>query len=167
MGWGVLRDAMAGELSGLFLPIAATETTVPNAGQALPQSPSVGLAVVIAALLVGMGAVVVRRHDFGRQSPDHPEARDRTGRVRAQRRDRRGDGPRTDADHIEALLDDGGGRMRQTAIVQVTGWSKSKVSLLLSEMEADGRVRKVRIGRENLVLLPGAEPDVVLGDADG
>lgn len=167
MARGVLWVAAAGEPSGFRLPVAVTETTVQNAGRALPQSPSLGFAVVIAALLVGIGAAVVRRHDFGHETADHPGNADRADPERDSRGECSRDMPRTDADHIEALLGDQGGRMRQTGIVQATGWSKSKVSLLLTEMEAEGRIRKVRIGRENLILLPGTEPDAVLGDADG
>jgi uncharacterized membrane protein len=49
--------------------------------------------------------------------------------------------------------------MRQVAIVEETDWSKSKVSMLLSEMEAEGRISKLRIGRENIVSLDGQEPE--------
>lgn len=167
MDRGVLWAAAAGEPSGTLLPIAVTETTVQNAGRTIPQSPSVGFAVVIAALLVGIGAAVVRHHDSGHEAATHQEAPDRSEAEQDSRGERTEDVPRTDASLIEGLLDDQGGRMRQTEIVHATGWSKSKVSLLLKEMEAAGRIRKVRIGRENLVLLPGAEPDAVLGDDDG
>jgi uncharacterized membrane protein len=49
--------------------------------------------------------------------------------------------------------------MRQVSIVEATDWSKSKVSMLLSEMESEERVSKLRIGRENIVSLNGYEPD--------
>ena len=47
------------------------------------------------------------------------------------------------------------GRVKQVELVELTGWSKSTVSRLLSELEADGALNRVRIGRCNLVLLPG------------
>jgi len=65
----------------------------------------------------------------------------------------------SDDDRVRQLLEDNGGRMKQTKIVEATEWSKSKVSMLLSEMEDDGEVTKLRVGRENIVSLPGAEPD--------
>ncbi|MCU4719224.1 DUF7343 domain-containing protein [Halapricum hydrolyticum] len=65
----------------------------------------------------------------------------------------------SDADRVEALLEDRGGRMRQSEIVEETDWSKSKVSMLLSDMEDDGEITKLRVGRENIVSLPGHEPD--------
>ena len=49
--------------------------------------------------------------------------------------------------------------MKQVDIVEETDWSKSKVSMLLSDMEDDGEVSKLRVGRENIVSLTGHEPD--------
>ncbi len=45
--------------------------------------------------------------------------------------------------------------MRQADIVSDTGWSDAKVSQLLSKMAQDDRVEKLRLGRENLISLPG------------
>jgi hypothetical protein len=73
--------------------------------------------------------------------------------------------PVTDEGRVVHLLTESGGRMRQHEIVEATDWSKSKVSRLLSRMAEEGQVRKVRLGRENLVTLPDAEPDVVRGDS--
>ncbi len=64
----------------------------------------------------------------------------------------------SDEDRVERLLEQEGGRMRQSAIVEETDWSKSKVSMVLSEMEEEGQVSKLRIGRENVIALPGEEP---------
>jgi len=52
------------------------------------------------------------------------------------------------------LLDDNGGRMKQANIVKDTGWSNAKVSQLLSGMDEDDEIQKLRIGRENLITLP-------------
>jgi hypothetical protein len=65
---------------------------------------------------------------------------------------------RSDEDRVIGLLKEHGGRMRQSRIVEETDWSKSKVSMLLSEMEEDGRLSKLRLGRENVVSLPGEGP---------
>ena len=71
----------------------------------------------------------------------------------------------SDEERVERLLDENGGRMRQADIVAETGWSDAKVSQLLSAMADEGRVEKLRLGRENLISLPdGEEGD---GDADG
>jgi hypothetical protein len=66
----------------------------------------------------------------------------------------------TDEDRVVSLLEEHGGRMRQVNIVDETGWSKSKVSMLLSDMEDDDQISKLRVGRENIVSLDGHEPDV-------
>ena len=65
----------------------------------------------------------------------------------------------TDEDRVVDLIRDNGGRMKQVNIVEETGWSKSKVSMLLSDMEDDGTISKLRVGRENIISLEGFEPE--------
>jgi uncharacterized membrane protein len=65
----------------------------------------------------------------------------------------------SDEDRVVSMLEDRGGRMKQVNIVEETGWSKSKVSMLLSDMEDDERISKLRVGRENIVSLAGEEPE--------
>ena len=60
----------------------------------------------------------------------------------------------SDEERVERLIEQNGGRMKQAAIVQETGWSNAKVSQLLSAMDEDGRIDKLRIGRENLISFP-------------
>lgn len=67
----------------------------------------------------------------------------------------------SDEDRILKLLEENGGRMKQVNIVEETEWSKSKVSMLLSDMEEEGTVSKLRVGRENIISLAGEEPDAV------
>ncbi|MFB6173644.1 MAG: helix-turn-helix transcriptional regulator [Halobacteriales archaeon] len=65
----------------------------------------------------------------------------------------------TDEDRVVAILRERGGRAGQSTIVEATDWSKSKVSRVLSGMEEDGQIRKIDVGRENVVTLPEAEPE--------
>ncbi|MFB6073561.1 MAG: helix-turn-helix transcriptional regulator [Haloarculaceae archaeon] len=65
----------------------------------------------------------------------------------------------SDSDRVVRLLEDNGGRMKQVRIVEETDWSKSKVSMLLSDMEDEGEISKLRVGRENIISLAGHEPD--------
>jgi len=65
----------------------------------------------------------------------------------------------TDEDRVVKLIRENGGRMKQVNIVEETGWSKSKVSMLLSDMEDDGIISKLRVGRENIISLEGFEPE--------
>lgn len=64
----------------------------------------------------------------------------------------------TDQEKVRQLISDNGGRMRQSEIVDAVDWSKAKVSRLLADLEEDGQVTKLRLGRENLVCLSGHEP---------
>jgi len=61
----------------------------------------------------------------------------------------------SDEERVKRLLRDHGGRMKQSKIVEETRWSTAKVSQLLSAMDDEGRIEKLRIGRENLISLPG------------
>jgi hypothetical protein len=65
----------------------------------------------------------------------------------------------SDEDRVLQLLEEHGGRMKQVHIVEQTDWSKSKVSMLLSDMEEDGAISKLRVGRENIISLAGEEPE--------
>ena len=64
----------------------------------------------------------------------------------------------TDQERVCQLLQENGGRMKQSNIVDSVDWSKAKVSRLLADLEDDEQVTKLRLGRENLVCLPGHEP---------
>ncbi|WP_049952980.1 helix-turn-helix transcriptional regulator [Halostagnicola larsenii] len=72
----------------------------------------------------------------------------------------------TDEDRVVTLIEENGGRMKQVDIVDETGWSKSKVSMLLSEMEDDGTISKLRVGRENIISLEGHEPEATKSPFD-
>lgn len=65
----------------------------------------------------------------------------------------------SDEDRVLRLLEENGGRMKQVDIVDGTEWSKSKVSMLLSEMEEADQISKLRLGRENVISVAGEEPD--------
>ncbi|MFC6765510.1 helix-turn-helix transcriptional regulator [Natrinema soli] len=72
----------------------------------------------------------------------------------------------TDEDRVVTLIQENGGRMKQVNIVEETGWSKSKVSMLLSDMEDDGTISKLRVGRENIISLEGFEPEATKSPFD-
>lgn len=60
----------------------------------------------------------------------------------------------SDEERVERIVERNSGRMRQGDIVRETGWSDAKVSQLLSRMDDENRVEKLRLGRENLISLP-------------
>ncbi|MFC6716886.1 helix-turn-helix transcriptional regulator [Natrialbaceae archaeon GCM10025810] len=67
----------------------------------------------------------------------------------------------SDEERVLRLLRQNGGRMKQASIVKETGWSNAKVSQLLSKMDDDDEIEKLRIGRENLITLPEVDPTEV------
>jgi len=71
-----------------------------------------------------------------------------------------------DEERVRSLLEEHDGQMRQSAIVEETGWSKSKVSMILSEMTDDEMITKLQLGRENLISLPGHEPEAARSPLD-
>ncbi|GAB7019708.1 helix-turn-helix transcriptional regulator [Halostagnicola bangensis] len=64
----------------------------------------------------------------------------------------------SDEERVHRMLSDNGGRMKQATIVKETGWSNAKVSQLLSKMDDDEEIEKLRIGRENLITHPEVDP---------
>ena len=57
---------------------------------------------------------------------------------------------------IEKLLSNAGGAAFQSDIVNAAGLSKSVISIVLSRMHKDGKIVKIRRGRENLIRLNGS-----------
>lgn len=57
----------------------------------------------------------------------------------------------TNDEYVCQLLANYGGRMKQQSIIDETGWSKAKVSRVLSDLEERGQVERLRVGRENVV----------------
>lgn len=60
----------------------------------------------------------------------------------------------TDEDRVRSLLRDRGGRVKQADLADAFDWSDSKTSRVVSRMADDDAIRKLRIGRENVVELP-------------
>lgn len=62
----------------------------------------------------------------------------------------------SDGERVVRLLENEGGRMRQSAVADRLEWSASKTSRTVSSLAEDGEVEKLRIGRENVVSLADA-----------
>lgn len=141
---GAVEDPEAGPEGE---PTAAVSTvgTVDTVDEATREDrrPHVAAFVGIVALAMLGGSLVVRNRFTGR-----PKERTRP----------QGEEVVTDRERVRQLIADNGGRMRQSEIVDSVEWSKAKVSRLLADLEADGEITKLRLGRENLICLPGHEP---------
>jgi len=163
-------------------PTISYQQTVPEEPE--PEGPPWSL--IGGALLVGLGlaaaVVYIRRHgeesptptdDTGDEGPtpvesppDATPAAEETSDAADEAATEEADTDETidpsllsDEERVEHLLDENGGRMKQARIVRETGWSDAKVSQLLSTMADDGRIEKLRLGRENLISLPDEEPE--------
>ncbi len=62
-------------------------------------------------------------------------------------------------DMIERFLMKSGGQAYQSDIVKDSGLSKSKISVVLAQMKEEGRVLKIRKGKENIVRLVKKETE--------
>ena len=164
------------------------------AGAVGPPWPLLAAAIVIGALLIAGSVVGYRRRgrggtgattangsdegerrereadvDAGASAGETPDADPEAAGGAAPAADAESEEDRSllsDEERVERLLADNGGRMRQADIVTETGWSDAKVSQLLSAMADEGRVEKLRLGRENLISLPDGE-DGGADDGDG
>jgi hypothetical protein len=124
---------------------------------------AMGGLVVVLAVLGGLAWYRVRGPDGEGAATTEPVAASTAGRSR----DGASGGAAavgeaellSDEDRVLRLLEENGGRMKQVDIVDRTEWSKSKVSMLLSEMEEADQISKLRLGRENVISVAGEEPD--------
>ena len=153
-------------------PVTTVTTTITTDGTASGGDPGLMLpigALVVVVLLGGAAAVGYRSGAFSSSGDDG-------GAAAGSADDAGGAGGASsepsaapvgvpeadllsDEERVIDLLEDNGGRMKQVDIVEGTDWSKSKVSMLLSEMAEDDQISKLRVGRENIVSLSGHEPD--------
>jgi hypothetical protein len=123
----------------------------------------VGVAVILAAMIIGV-ALLLNRSDRAVRERVLPGNSDDAAAPTATTEEPVDTDPPeedlsllADDERVERLLERNGGRMRQAAIVEETNWSDAKVSQLLSSMADADRVSKLRIGRENLITLPGVD----------
>ncbi|WP_266079266.1 helix-turn-helix transcriptional regulator [Haladaptatus caseinilyticus] len=125
------------------------------------------LLLVVSTGAVGVYVLMQRRED---KSVDDPRQEPPVAAEEADSASAIGDGSASendepnvellsDEERVEHLLKRNGGRMKQAKIVTETNWSNAKVSQLLSAMDKENRVDKLRIGRENLITLP--DEDIV------
>jgi len=63
----------------------------------------------------------------------------------------------SDEEKIIKYLEEAGGQMFQSDLVKKTDFSKSKLSMVLSELKEKGRIIKIKKGKENLIRLNVSE----------
>lgn len=144
-----------------FAPRAGDGVTTSSSPASPADSPSaaiegVSLAVLLGAglllLLLGATAYGVSRFRNDREPPKQP-ASSEDGQS--------DDGPAevvmTDEELVRRLIEDHGGRIRQTTIADEFDWSASKTSRVIGRMVDEGTIEKLQLGRENLLELRDAE----------
>jgi uncharacterized membrane protein len=123
----------------------------------LASLPPLALGASIVVLIAAVGTYALTRRETGESEVDGPPTGESAASDPAEPSEPTPP-PETellsDEERVEQLLERNDGRMKQAAIVNKTGWSNAKVSQLLSAMAEEGRVEKLRIGRENLISLP-------------
>jgi uncharacterized membrane protein len=146
---------LRGEPAALASGIQTVAQGTPAGGGAAANLPLViGLVLVILALVAG---ILYRSGMLDQSVAATTDAEASTPETASEQRT----DPEllSDEDRVRRLLQENDGRMKQVRIVEETDWSKSKVSMLLSEMEEAGTINKLRVGRENIISLEGEEPD--------
>lgn len=67
---------------------------------------------------------------------------------------------------IVEVLESEGGKLPQQSFSEVTALSEASVSRMLQDLEADGHIRRVEIGREKIVFHPSAAPSNAVTSAE-
>ena len=159
-----------GTLSATFTGagVDPTPTADPNGESDL--SGAIWLLLVVIGALAVVGYFVAKRESFelptpGEDAPADDQPQEETSDERVSDAETSASQAEavdtellSDEERVERLLEQNGGRMKQADIVKETGWSNAKVSQLLSAMQEEDRIDKLRIGRENLISFP--EEDV-------
>ncbi|WP_121820849.1 helix-turn-helix transcriptional regulator [Halostella salina] len=62
-------------------------------------------------------------------------------------------------ERVLRLLDQRGGRMKQQEVVEALDWTEAKTSQVVGDLRDEGQLESFRLGRENVLSLPGEGPD--------
>lgn len=60
-------------------------------------------------------------------------------------------------ERVLQLLEARGGRMKQQQVVEELDWTEAKTSQVVSDLREDDKIKTFRIGRENVLTLPGED----------
>ncbi|WP_435197127.1 helix-turn-helix transcriptional regulator [Natronomonas sp. EA1] len=111
--------------------------------------------IVTVGSVLALGAVALWVRRLHREEPPgrRPPVETRTVATPAEHEEPAtpDDRIRTGPERVRALLREHGGRMKQAEIADALDWSASKTSRTLSEMAESGKIRKIRLGRENVI----------------
>lgn len=151
-------------------PRVVLEPTGPPTGPRLPVSAAWLAAAGLLAVLLAAG--FYRLRETSDETPEGPstaadaDGGDADGDALAAGRDAdeeaAGTAPEellSDEERVVRLLEEHGGRMKQQSVVEELDWSETKTSQVVKELHEDEKIERYRLGRENVLALPG-EMDV-------
>lgn len=149
--------------------LAADAASFADPGSRLPTRGGLSDSLVVAGLLglVAVGGGLVRRRDriLGRLRGAGESGDEAAG-------DDGDEGPPeellSNEEQVLSLVDERGGRTKQQDVVETLEWTETKTSDVVADLREAGDLEVYRLGRENVLALPGeAGFDVGGGEDDG
>lgn len=131
---GIVLSLLSGAVAG-SPPVDTPSGNVPGGQgppfvQGEPLWLTVGITAAVVLIVIGVMYVVYRRYVREDRSP-----------VTVQ----------TDEEQVLALFDTVESDLKQADVREETGWSAAKVSRVTDRLEESGEIKKLRLGRENVL----------------
>jgi len=147
--------------------VGATETTEGGGDGGADSSVPLLLGIVLGAMVVAAGAWLYTRRE-GNTGPLGAGDDDGTAAGGAAAGGDTDNGPPakllSNEERVLKLLEQNGGRMKQQEVADQLDWTAAKTSQVVSDLRDDGELDSFRLGRENVLTLPGVELET--GDDD-
>jgi len=146
---------------------------------------TLGVALFVFAGLAGAGGLVLRYRrradDEGDEDAPADTPADESGESAAGERATESEGGDSggaadseppaellsNEERVLALLEEEGGRIKQQDVVQTLDWSETKTSEVVSDLRESDRIEVYRLGRNNVLALPGTGLGYESGDESG
>jgi hypothetical protein len=172
--WWGQRDFDAGEPRAVFVPEgespagtppADDETDTPTASSASGDDGGFPVLAILALLVlfVAAGAWIASRGEVtlpvGGGDGDGAEATEAAGEG--------GPPPEllSNEERLLQLLEEHGGRMKQKEVAERLDWTAAKTSQIVGDLRDEGELDSFRLGRENVLTLPGVDIDAADDDS--
>lgn len=115
------------------------------------------IGVAIVAVLVVAGALLARRKLGGGDAGDSGAGAGATGGSATAAADEPPEELLSNEEQVLQLLEENGGRIKQQQVASELEWTDAKTSQVIGGLREDDEVETFRIGRENVVTLPGTD----------
>jgi len=138
-------------------PRVAIEPTGGSAGIPGPGIPVVVAAIVVLTVVLGVGWY--RREEETDSDPGTTAATEPVETAPSSGSGTPSEDLLSDEEQLLRLIEERGGRMKQQDAVEELEWSETKTSQVVTELYEAEKIERYRLGRENVLALPG-EMDV-------